>query len=298
MIKDRKYLQPDLKLLDMSIIKELGINSSRTARNLPWHKNKGFELTYAYSGEFIWEIRNETEIQWLRLCGGDLGLTPPEVTHRGYDSLIGPGELLYIVFDLESDGAETCTGMTSEELTEFNRLWKKIDKGTVSIDSRTRSYCVDLAVLLKDSGRSKTILFIQHEMRLLILQILIGSLSCFMNPQKQDESSPIKRACLFMEEHINKNLKIDQIADSSGLGKTRFYELFLKEKGLPPGDYFNQLRCQRACALLRETEKSITEIAFDCSYSSSQYFSSCIRKYTGCSPTEYREKHRLNYGSF
>ena len=34
-----------------------------------------------------------------------------------------------------------------------------------------------------------------------------------------------------MKEHINKNLIIDQIADSAGFGKTHFYELFLKEKG-------------------------------------------------------------------
>jgi AraC-like DNA-binding protein len=284
--------RPDFDLLDLPFVKKLGIESSRRAMNLPWHKNDGFELTFAFHGEYIWEIRDEARIDKLYLTGGTLGLTPPNVYHRGYDSLIGPGELLFIVFDFGVDGAEACTGMRSQDLAEFNQLWKDIDTGTAFIDPSTRSYCHELAFLLKDIRENQSNLLRKYEMRTLILQVLIGALICFQNPRKQSESSPIQVACRYMEDHICDNLKMEEIASSAGLGKTRFYELFSKEKGVSPGEYYSQIRCRKACTLLRETRKSMTEIAFECCYSSSQYFSSCMRKFTGCSPSEYRQKQK------
>ncbi len=129
MQKNPKSILPDLNKLQMPIIKELGLIYSRKANPLGWHVNRGFELTYAISGEFIWEIDQNSCRENLKLSGGGMALTPPDIPHRGYDSLIAPGKLLYIVFNPETAGAEIGLGMSPEELKLFNSLWKSIHIG-------------------------------------------------------------------------------------------------------------------------------------------------------------------------
>jgi AraC-like DNA-binding protein len=48
----------------------------------------------------------------------------------------------------------------------------------------------------------------------------------------------------------------------------------------------------RAAELLRTTRRSVTDIAFDVGFSSSQYFATVFRRYTTLSPAEYRHPPR------
>ncbi len=52
--------------------------------------------------------------------------------------------------------------------------------------------------------------------------------------------------------------------------------------------YLNRYRIQQARQLLKNTHKSITEIALDVGFSSSSYFSRIFRRETGMSPEAYR----------
>ena len=266
----------DSTKLDMPIIKELGLIRSRKASYLPWHTNNGYELTFAYSGEFIWEVEKEAQRELLQLTGGVLGLTPPKTRHRGYDSLIAPGQLLFIVFDPLAKNAERGLGLNKKELLHISQLWQSVELGTAPVDSQTKSSCNLLASLLKSSVSNKTDLLAMCNMRTAILQVLLSSLACFLNPIEMKGNEAVHRACKFMEENYSENLSIDEIARSAGFGKSRFYELFTQEMGQSPGDYFSRIRCRKALALLRETKLAVTDIAFDCGYSSSQYFASIV----------------------
>lgn len=279
----------DITKLDMPIIKELGLVRSRKASSLPWHTNSGYELTFAYSGEFIWEVDKGSHRELLQLTGGVLGLTPPKTLHRGYDSLIAPGQLLFIVFDPLDKNAEKGLSLNKEELLHFSQLWQRIERGTAPVDSQTKSSCNLLASLLKNSLSDKVGLLAICAIRTAILQVLLSALTCFLDPIEMKDNAAIRLACKFMEENYSENLSIDEIARSAGFGKSRFYELFTQEMGQSPGDYFSQIRCRKALALLRETKLSVTDISFDCGYSSSQYFAAIVRKYTGYSPMQYRQ---------
>jgi transcriptional regulator GlxA family with amidase domain len=45
---------------------------------------------------------------------------------------------------------------------------------------------------------------------------------------------------------------------------------------------------EKAQELLRETQKSITDVAMETGFNSSQYFSTVFRRYTGYAPARYR----------
>ncbi|OPA73796.1 AraC family transcriptional regulator [Paenibacillus selenitireducens] len=68
-----------------------------------------------------------------------------------------------------------------------------------------------------------------------------------------------------------------------------FFELFKNATGLPPTQYINRFRIHRTMDDLRNTNISITEIAYKHGFSSVHYFSKLFRQLNGQSPRKYRE---------
>ena len=58
-------------------------------------------------------------------------------------------------------------------------------------------------------------------------------------------------------------------------------------------DYINKVRLERIIYLMINTQLNFTEIAEKTGFSSSRYFSTMFKRYTGETPTQYREKHRV-----
>jgi AraC family L-rhamnose operon transcriptional activator RhaR/AraC family L-rhamnose operon regulatory protein RhaS len=52
-----------------------------------------------------------------------------------------------------------------------------------------------------------------------------------------------------------------------------------------------QLRVNRAAALLRQTNQSVTEIAFQVGFHDSNYFTRQFHKLLGVTPRQYRHQH-------
>ncbi|WP_274364063.1 helix-turn-helix transcriptional regulator [Paenibacillus thermotolerans] len=71
-----------------------------------------------------------------------------------------------------------------------------------------------------------------------------------------------------------------------------FFELFKKATGMPPTQYINHFKINRAKEDLQFTDLSITEIAEKHCFSSIHYFSKLFRQLTGHTPKEYRDLRR------
>jgi AraC-like DNA-binding protein len=91
-----------------------------------------------------------------------------------------------------------------------------------------------------------------------------------------------------VRRHLDEEWTLDSMAGRCGIKRTRFAGLCRELTGYTPLHYVGRLRFEQACRLLRETKKTITEITFDCGYSSSQYFAAQFKKAAGMTPTEYR----------
>jgi AraC-like DNA-binding protein len=58
--------------------------------------------------------------------------------------------------------------------------------------------------------------------------------------------------------------------------------------GITPQDLMKEARIKRACQLLRETDKTVSEIAYVCGFTDPKYFSRSFRQSIGKTPTEYK----------
>lgn len=83
---------------------------------------------------------------------------------------------------------------------------------------------------------------------------------------------------------------VRRLASVSGVSEAHFARSFKEAFGLPPHRYLLTRRIERAKALLRETELSVTEIAFQTGWSSLGTFGRTFRDIAGESPGGYRER--------
>lgn len=98
----------------------------------------------------------------------------------------------------------------------------------------------------------------------------------------------VRQAMAYIQENYAEPLSREQIAAHVGLSEDYLTSCFRKELGLTPMAYLNRYRIQQARQLVKNTHKSITEIALDVGFSSSSYFSRIFRRETGMSPEAYR----------
>ena len=107
-----------------------------------------------------------------------------------------------------------------------------------------------------------------------------------VNPDEQ----MMTRLMAFIEERISdEELRIEDMADAVGMGRTVFYEKIRQLVGVSPSDFLRQVRMQRAQQLLAKSSMTISEIAYNIGFTDPKYFTKCFKKQTGVTPTEYRE---------
>ena len=85
---------------------------------------------------------------------------------------------------------------------------------------------------------------------------------------------------------------VRRLARVSGVSEAHFARSFKEAFGVPPHRYLLARRVERATALLRDTDLSVTQIAFDAGWESLGTFGRTFRDITGESPSAMRARER------
>ncbi len=92
----------------------------------------------------------------------------------------------------------------------------------------------------------------------------------------------------YIQEHISENITVENLANSVHFHPNYFTNIFKKYIGMPPIQYINKMRIERAKYLLRTTDSQINEIALKTGFCDGYYFSKAFKSYTGYSPSDFR----------
>jgi transcriptional regulator GlxA family with amidase domain len=95
-----------------------------------------------------------------------------------------------------------------------------------------------------------------------------------------------------MDSLSNEEWSIDRLARVSGISTAHFARSFKEAFGIPPHRYLLTRRLERATALLRETDRPVTDIAFSTGWDSLGTFGRTFRDVTGTSPSDFRKRAR------
>lgn len=110
-------------------------------------------------------------------------------------------------------------------------------------------------------------------------------------------SPQILTAINYINLHYVENITAEAIADLVLRSKNYFCVQFKKEMRINLIDYINQVRIQNAKCLLRETGYMSCEISDMVGYSDYRYFCTVFKKYTGQTPSCYRNQTGHQNGS-
>jgi AraC family transcriptional regulator len=99
----------------------------------------------------------------------------------------------------------------------------------------------------------------------------------------------IDRIVRFLNEQVESTPSLQDLADVAEISPFHFHRVYRAVTGETPSGTLRRLRMARAVAMLRDTSKPVTEIAFDIGYESSQAFSKALRQMTGSSASELRK---------
>ena len=132
----------------------------------------------------------------------------------------------------------------------------------------------------------------------------IQYLSCFLHslvylrPIEDEIVRPIdtsiQRSLNYIDKNYTKHLNLTELADVSNYSLSRFKVKFKEEVGITPAEFISMQKIEKAKILLETTNHSITEIAFDLAFSSSNYFCAVFKKQTGISPYQYKKQFQTN----
>lgn len=94
----------------------------------------------------------------------------------------------------------------------------------------------------------------------------------------------------WMAQNLTEEFNLPRLAARAGLSKFYFNRLFKTAMGVSPLHHHMNLRMDAAKRLLRETKKSVVEIALDVGYANPSHFAQLFKRETGLSPSDYRQQ--------
>jgi len=95
----------------------------------------------------------------------------------------------------------------------------------------------------------------------------------------------------YIRENFSKQVTLKDISKIASMSPFAFSRYFKKNCGSGFIEYLNQVRTNKACYLLRETDFQVQDIAIDCGFMSISNFNKQFRKTVGISPRDYRAQY-------
>ena len=97
-------------------------------------------------------------------------------------------------------------------------------------------------------------------------------------------------------DNLGENLSASELARELGMNDSRFSRFFRRATGNTFTDFVNQLRINRACHLLMESNRQITDIGYEVGFNNIANFNRRFLDITGMTPREYRRQGATRFG--
>ena len=107
----------------------------------------------------------------------------------------------------------------------------------------------------------------------------------------QLDGGQFSRILEYVDRNLERPLVISELRAMTSLSGPEFSAQFRKATGFPPKQYISIRRISKAKMLLLRTRDSIKEVAMHTGFENEFFFFRIFKKYTGFTPTQYREKN-------
>ncbi|WP_455719654.1 helix-turn-helix domain-containing protein [Agathobacter sp.] len=105
---------------------------------------------------------------------------------------------------------------------------------------------------------------------------------------KGTNMSQIASALDYMNKHYSEQIKAGELSSLCNMSETHFRRLFESYINMPPMEYLNLIRVQKACELMKKTNEPMELIAQKCGFTTPSTFNRNFRKFLNTSPYQWK----------
>jgi len=262
---------------------------------LDWHRNEGIEIHFLESGSMPYSQENQT----LELLPNNLTVTRPWEVHKVGGPIIGMGKFYWIILDLNVRRPHQNWSwpdwiiLAPKDLEKLTNILRQNEKFCWKADKRILDCFqrIGKAVDSDNQGSNASKIRLLVNNLLLFILDLVAVEEVQLDEKLMDSSRSVQ---LFLKElnvNLSENWTVEKMAKSSGVGLTRFTFHCRQLTNLTPMKYLMLKRLEMSKQLLLEhPEMNISDVAYQCGFSTSQYFATMFKKQEKCTPVAYRKK--------
>ena len=100
----------------------------------------------------------------------------------------------------------------------------------------------------------------------------------------------------FISEHSTESFSMAELSQRVGMSESQFSRYFRRATGNTFTDFVNRLRITRACQLLMDTDRYISNVCYDCGFNNVANFNRRFLEIKGMTPKEYRRQGEARFG--
>lgn len=246
---------------------------------LPSHRHFGVaELAYVEAGHQPYDVGGQT----FTLLGGEGALIPPDTPHSSDGHPSYPGKRFWLQLRLPERPRSRWLGLSPEEAAPLVSMLQKPANPYSRWPADFPQRAAALFTLFdRPASPTRTAM-----LRNSLLSILFALLELNVPDAPPAYQNRVRKAIGWAETQTSKPPTLEQLAAVAGLSVSSFKRVFKEVAGIPPHAYILRKRIDRAQSLLRAGKRSVTEIAFECGFPSSQYFATAFKRVTGLTPND------------
>ena len=263
---------------------------------LELHRNEGIEIACMETGGMPYVVDGVRHT----LRAGDLTITRPWQLHCHGHPRIGPGRIHWVIIDVgvrrphETWRWPPWLILSAEDLAELARRLRSNERAVWKADEPLVESFRAIARTLSDHPPRACISPVAVHLNALLLHLL-ELLRGDRSPAPAALAPAERTVELFLRDleenpaSLGREWTLESMAQECGLRATAFAKYCRRLMNTSPLHHLNRLRLARAALLLRTApRRTVTEVAFDVGFHSSQYFSTQFHRHFRCTPKAYR----------
>jgi len=271
-------LQRDLSVVGLPEIPVVAIHDLNDAANgLTPHRHPGLmEICYLIKGERVYHV-NHTD---HRFRGNEVFVTLPDELHGSGRHPHGKGLLYYLQIQLPEKPAPFLTFSARDAWPLVCHL-RELPHRKFLGNRMLKTLFEDILTLLDQKDHP----LVRIEIATKVIQWLTLIVRCAGAESARRNTPDIRQVLAHVEATLEDSVSIPQLATVARLSTSRFKSKFKEQIGVPPAEYVLRRKVEKARRFL-EQGKSVTDIAYQLGFSSSQYFATVFKRLTNLRPRD------------
>ncbi len=253
--------------------------------DFPWHYHPEFELTFISNSRGIRYVGNNIE----NFYENDLVLLGSNLPHCWINTGDREEPAKAVVIYLNKD---LIKWLSDEQFSAISALFEKSDQGIKfahAVAMRIKSRLYDL---FDADPFEKYIILLQilHELSATTEFHLLSQMG-FAYELNHTNNERINAVYQYVRKNYQNKISLSDVATHVNMSEEYFSRFFSKSLMKSFFTFLNEYRINRACKLLIETDKQVSEICYSAGFESIPFFYRQFKKTKNCAPQAYRAKY-------